>query len=79
MNRRNQKGTLEERCFVWGLGLLFLVGSFYWTQSRIPFENCDVLTQWIDSIIPSILAGLVGILTGYTIVLWVRFYYRRRR
>jgi len=79
---RNRKGKLAERYFVWSVGALFFVSAFFWTQSLIPFNNCDVMTQWVDSIIPSLFAFVAGIIVGYYIVLVAnsnRNYRRRMR
>ena len=64
-----KKGKLIERSFVWSVGALAFMSVFFYTQSLIPFNNCDVMTQWIDSIIPSLFAFVAGIIVGYYIVL----------
>lgn len=63
------KGKLIERSFVWSVGALAFISVFFYTQSLIPFSNCSVMTQWIDSIIPSIFAFVAGIIVGYYVII----------
>jgi len=65
---RSRKGTPAERYFVWSVGALFFVSAFFWTQSLIPFNDVSVVRQWIESIIPSVCGGMVGIVVGYELV-----------
>lgn len=76
--RRSNKGTLVERLFVWSVGVISFLSMFIYTQSLIPFNNCDVMTQWIDSIIPSGFAFVAGLLLGYSIVVSTSRNYRKR-
>ena len=62
------KGTPSERYFVWSVGAVSCALMFFYTQSLIPFNDVSVLRQWIDSIIPSVIVGAVGIYVGYLAV-----------
>jgi len=68
MTRRNRKGTFAERYFVWSVGMISYALMFFWTQERIPFNNCSIVVQWVDSILPSLFVGIVGIYVGYLAV-----------
>jgi len=69
MNRQSSKGTPAERYFVLTLGVLVGMIVFFWTQSIIPFNDVSVIRQWVESIIPSVIGFLAGIILGYTIVM----------
>ena len=62
------KGTPSERYFVWSVGVVSCALMFFYTQSLIPFNDVSVIRQWIESIIPSVIVGVVGIYVGYLAV-----------
>jgi hypothetical protein len=62
------KGTPAERFFVWSVGAVSMALMFFYTQSLIPFNDVSVVRQWVESIIPSVLVGCVGIYVGYLAV-----------